>query len=456
MDSLRARLILVVGVVLAGFLGLAGLALDRAFERSLQAGVRQGLEARVYLLLGAVELDEAGRVRMPEALAEPRLGTPDSGLYAAIRDADGTLLWRSGSSLGRSIDYPAARDPGRPVYAGAAAGDEASRLHALAYPVAWELADGSTRRLDFLVATSAAAAEARLSGFRRTLWGWFAALVGVLLAVQAAVLRWGLRPLRRAADEIAAIEAGERDRLGGGYPRELRPLTENLNALLAGSAARLQRYRDALADLAHSLKTPLAVLRSVDEPPAAGDGRTVREQAERMEAAVNWHIQRAAAAGGTGLARPVGVADAVERIAASLAKVHAGRDVTLERDLPPDAVFLGDPDDLMEILGNLMDNAWKWCRARVIVRARAAGPGWLTLEVCDDGPGIPPERRPAVLGRGVRGDERVPGDGLGLDIARRMAEEAYGGALRLGDAAEGGLCAAVTLPGRPGPAASRG
>lgn len=439
MDSLRARLVVGMTLVLALFLALAGLALDRAHERSVETGVREGLEARVYLLLGAAELDADGRLVMARALAEPRFGTPDSGLYAAVRAADGDILWRSRSSLGRSIRYPVADMPGRPVQRQIRSpGDE--DLYALAYPVTWEPEDGAVRRLDFLVAESAAAAEARIAAFRRTLSIWLGALTVALLALQVIVLAWGLRPLRRAAREVAAIESGERERLGADYPRELRPLTQNLNALLAGSQARLQRYRNALSDLGHSLKTPLAVLRSMEDQPA------VQEQAERMERAIGWHVQRAATVGHTGLSQSVTVTAAVERVVAALEKVHRDKPVSLERAIAADARFHGDPEDLMELLGNLLDNAWKWCRGWVRVQARHEADGGLVLEVDDDGPGIPEARRREVLARGARADEAVPGEGIGLYLVRQMVEEAYEGGLELTESTAGGLRVRVRLP----------
>ncbi|MDX1610331.1 MAG: ATP-binding protein [Halofilum sp. (in: g-proteobacteria)] len=438
-DSLQGRLTLAMTLVLAAFLALAGLALDRAHKRSVEAGVHRGLEARVYLLLGAAELEPGGGVEMPEALAEPRLGTPDSGLYAAIRGAGGALLWQSDSSLGRDVPYPAAGPPGRPARARVeGAGGEA--LYALAYPVTWELPGGGTRQLDFLVAESAAAAEQRIAAFRRTLQAWFAGIAAVLLATQAAVLAWGLRPLRRAAREVGEIRTGARERLGGGYPRELRPLTQNLNALLDGSRMRLQRYRDALSDLAHSLKTPLAVLRAGDAEP------TVREQAERMERAIGWHVQRAATAGRTGLAQTVSVAGVVERMTAALRKVHAGREVQLECRIEEGVRFQGDPEDLMEIVGNLLDNAWKWCRGRIRCVAANIDGGSLLLEVEDDGPGIPRERRRQVLARGVRADESVPGEGIGLHLVRQMVEDAYAGTIELDESDLGGLRVQIRLP----------
>ena len=446
MDSLSGRLTLAVAVVLAGFLGLAGTALDRAFQESVEAGVQQHLQAQVYLLLGAAELDAQGRLNMPAAVAEPRLGAPDSGLYAAIRDADGHILWRSASSVGRDIPYPAAGPPGQPVHRRITAGD-GTALHALAYPVSWEV-DGGGRRLDFLVAESVAGAQAQVAGFRRTLWTWFAGIAVVLLAVQAAVLRWGLSPLRRAAREIAHIEAGQQDRLGRDYPRELRPLTRNLNDLIATGRQRLQRYRDGLSDLAHSLKTPLAVLRSIGRDPALGEtGAAIREQAERMDRAVAWHLQRAAAAGRGGLARAVPLADVARRVAASLAKIYAERALRIEVDVPADTVFTGDPEDLMEILGNLLDNACKWSRGRVRARAHTGPAGELVLVVEDDGPGIPEDQREAVLERGVRIDEMVPGEGIGLAIVRQMVQEAYGGQLTLARSGLGGLQVVVSLAG---------
>mgnify|MGYP006420612395 CR=1 FL=1 len=446
--SLQTRLTLAVGAILAVFLALAGIALERAFRQSVDAGMRHSLEARVYLLLGAAEVDADGTLAMPATLAEPRLATPDSGLYAAIRDKRGRMLWRSESSLGRDIAWPAAQRPGKPVHA-LIDGADGRTLHALAWPIDWELANGDSRRLDILVAERHSAAELRIAEFRRTLWGWFAAVLVALLAVLGALLRWGLTPLRRAAREVAGIEAGERERLGGGYPPELQPLTANLNALLAGSTARLQRYREALAELAHSLKTPLAVLRAGYSDPR------VQEQAGRMQRAIDWHLRRAAAAGHSGLAQRVELKTAINRVAGALATVHADKPVTLERDIAPGTVFHGDPEDLVELLGNLLDNAWKWSATRVRLQALAQADGGLRVEIADDGPGLPAERRNAVLERGVRADERVPGEGIGLHLVRSMVEEAYGGTIALDEADLGGLRVVVTLPG-PGPVRRRG
>jgi two-component system sensor histidine kinase PhoQ len=285
--SLGARLALVAAGVLVAFFGLAGVALDRAYRASVDEAAREQLQVQLYLLLGAAELDDAGALIMPEVLAESRYVSPASGLLASVLDAEGGRLWSSASSAGHELAFPTVEGGGAFVHGTVAAGDgEVYRV--LSYPVVWELGDGAERALVFQVAQSARDAESQVAAFRRTLWLWLAGAGAVLLLAQSVVLRWGLAPLRRVAREIGAIERGERERLGGEYPTELQALTTNLNALLASSASRLQRYRHALDDLAHSLKTPLAVLRGA----GSVDRDTLAEQVARMDQAIAYHVQR--------------------------------------------------------------------------------------------------------------------------------------------------------------------
>jgi two-component system sensor histidine kinase PhoQ len=316
--------------------------------------------------------------------------------------------------------------------------------------VSWDLEPAGERILVFQAALSRAGTEAQIAGFRRTLWSWLGAAGLFLLVAQTLVLRWSLGPLRRVAGELHEIESGERARLADDYPKELRPLTRNVNALLTSASGRLQRHRDSLSDLAHSLKTPLAVLRaSRDElPPATSE--TLSSQVDRMDQAIAYHVQRAAAAGRTALMQPVDVADALAPLTRSFEKVYREKNVAFEVAIAPDTVFIGDSGDLTEILGNVLDNAYKWCRGRVRVRARNAAPNaseraQLVLEVEDDGPGIAPRDRSAVLERGVRADELVPGQGIGLAVAREMVEEAYGGSLELSESELGGALLRIRI-----------
>jgi two-component system, OmpR family, sensor histidine kinase PhoQ len=265
----------------------------------------------------------------------------------------------------------------------------------------------------------------------------------VLLAAQGLILRWSLKPLRQVAAEIKDIETGRRDELSSGYPEELRPLTTNLNALLRQGRAHLERYRNALGDLAHSLKTPLAVARgALDNDADSGElRRTLGEQVARMNRTVDYQLQRAAAAGRIALSAPLPVAPLARKILDSLAKVYADRALQLRAEIAATTVFYGDEGDLLEILGNLADNACKWCRRQVVVRAHPTdrdGRTELMVEVEDDGPGIPADQAPLLLNRGQRADPTVAGHGIGLAVVRDLVEEVYYGRLEIGQGALGG------------------
>ncbi len=448
MASLSGRLLVAASVVLAGFLGLTGLALDRAFRDSALEAVQDRLQAQVYMLLGAAGFDPVSRrLLLPEALPEARFSSPGSGLYAAVFDETGALLWRSPSMLGMEIPFPVPRLPGQGYFEQVFSSDAAPLL-TLGFAVSWEVEPGVYRGYRFGVAEHRRTFDAQLGGFRQGLWGWLAASALMLLVVQGAILRWGLRPLRRVARELTDIEAGRRDQLTGSYPRELRRLTENLNALIRQNQTHLERYRNALGDLAHSLKTPLAVLRGTvaDANTSEDLRRQVAEQVERMNRTVDYQLQRAAASGRVALASPLAVPPLANRIISALAKVYVGKQLTLDVQVDEQARFQGDEGDFMEIFGNLADNACKWAVQRVTVRARPVGEGLgLLLEVEDDGPGIPEDRRRLILDRGARADPATPGHGIGLAVVRELVEEVYRGRLEIDRSVLGGARVTVRL-----------
>jgi two-component system sensor histidine kinase PhoQ len=262
-------------------------------------------------------------------------------------------------------------------------------------------------------------------------------------------MHWGLKPLRRVAAELAAMERGAADRIRGDYPQELAALTDNLNALLAHERARRKRLDDALGDLAHSLKTPLSVIRNALEEGGIPPGRAalLEEQAERMGRIVEHQLQRAGAGTGAGpvLATAVPVAATAERLGASLAKVYRDKGIGFSVEGETDVVFRGTEGDLMELLGNLLDNAFKWANAQVRVRVQKPG-NRLEILVEDDGPGVAPEQAGRLLARGARGDEAIPGHGIGLAVARDICE-AYGGTLTIVRSLLGGAAIRVELPG---------
>lgn len=448
--SLHGRVLVASSVVLAAFLGMTGLVLDEAFRDSAETALRDRLQGYVYALLAGAEVDGHGILRGPSELHEPRLRYPGSGLYAEIRRRDSDFSWRSPSSVG--MDMPQTKSPplGRSVLERLPRGD-GEPLFVLSFRVLWEEGLKKPRAYTFRVAETADAYQEQVMQFRRSLWKWLGGAALLLLAVQGLILRWGLAPLRRVAADLVSIEKGHADRLGGDYPVELRGLTDNLNALLESSRNHLARYRNALGDLAHSLKTPLAVARGALERPEREDisRRVAQEQLERMTQIIDYQLHRAATAGRTRLCRPVNVLEKAMEVKSALLKVYAEKEVACSIDVDPAVEFVGDEGDLLEVLGNLLDNAFKWCRGRIWVSARSLGAEdvggtILDLRVHDDGPGIPPATAQRLLQRGERADESVPGQGLGLAIVASVAA-AYQGSIAVRTSPLGGAEVAVRL-----------
>lgn len=454
LDSLHRRLLVAASVVLTGFLGLTGWALDQAFRGSAESAVRERLQAHIYALLAAADLDAGGALEIPEELPEARFSAPGSGLYAQVVGQETAFQWSSRSMLGMDIPFQVGLQPG--LFHFRTVDSAESPLFALSFGVVWEDEHAREHAYTFSVAESTATYWREIRGFRRALWGWLGGLAVILLLLQGSILRWGLRPLRQIPQDLAAIEAGSKDRLEGAYPRELRGLTDALNALLEHDRERLERYRNALADLAHSLKTPLAVLQGLRGCEA--DQETVREQVRRMNQIVDYQLQRAATSGQVALSSAQPLRPVVDRILASLTKVYAEKMVQVTCDISAQASFYGDRGDLVELLGNLLDNAHKWCRSRVAISGRPLtgqrkasrdSHGGVEMRIEDDGPGIAPERRREVLRRGVRADARTAGQGIGLAVVRDIVE-AYRGELDMGESPMGGACVRVRLPGSGG------
>lgn len=259
-------------------------------------------------------------------------------------------------------------------------------------------------------------------------------------------VRYGLSPLRRIGEALAEIRAGRADRLTGPVPRELAPLTHELNALLAHNAQVVERARTHVGNLAHALKTPLSVIANEAATASGPLAATVARQVAAMRTQVDHHLARARALGsGQVLGARCRVEPVLQDLVRALTRIHAARNVSLSIDCPAELAFRGEREDLEEMAGNLLENACKWARARVAVRASVQAGEMLTLTVEDDGPGIAEGERARAIERGTRLDESVPGTGLGLAIVRDICA-LYGGTIALGDAELGGLSVRVTLP----------
>jgi two-component system sensor histidine kinase PhoQ len=445
--SIHQRLLLAASLVLTAFLGFTGLALDKAFRSAAGEALQARLYSSIYALLAAAEEGESGVLIMPPVLTDPRFNRPDSGLYARVEGKQTGYRWQSASSVGRGLSSLRRVSPGESKMEQVKLSrDEA--VMSLSFGVVWEDFNGRELEYTLEVAEDLKPQLEQIAAFRNTLMLWLGGAALLLLVAQGLVLRWGLRPLRQVAEALTEIESGRSEQLQGCYPRELSPLTSNINSLIRHARARQQRYRDSLGDLAHSLKTPLAILQGLadqSDPVAREDQRLLNEQVQRMNQIVGHQLQRAAASGRTSLTRHLPVRKVAERLVNTLSKVYAEKSVEWLIEIPEMAHFKGDEGDLMELLGNLMENACKYGDGRVRLSGKMVD-GVLQLAVADNGSGIPPDQAREVLKRGHRVDQQQPGHGIGLAVVMDILN-AYGGKLEIGRSVDlGGVEMRLHLP----------
>lgn len=448
MHSLSRRLLFSVSVPLALFFGVMMFVLDTGFRALSDQTLQKLLDSQMVALVADSEPQPNGGYSPPLHDMDPRLAQPRSGLFAQIRSLK--HQWRSPSTAGTSIDFGPLLKQGERSFFYSEFGHDRVAVESRGLQFTDEPTEAGT--ITFSVAVSLSPYEEQLWRFRQQLLGWFSGLMLLLLGVLAALLRWVLAPVRRLEREIHEVEEGRSEILGGGYPRELSGVATNLNALLVGERKRVARYRDTLGNLAHGLKTPLAVMRSTLSNESPSSAATLGNEIDRMSDIIAHQLKRAAASGGALLGQaPVDVTSLAVDLRAALLKVYAHKDLSLELAIERESQFVGDRGDFTELLGNLVDNACKWCRSHVRVTVTTdaqAGPRQrLSVVVEDDGSGISEENRARVGQRGVRTDESVPGHGLGLAMVHDTVE-LYGGSLNIDTSPLGGARFSLRLPGR--------
>lgn len=440
--GIQSRLLITTALVLGTFLTLAGLVLERSFRMSTLARAEEQLRPVVYSLMGAVE-SAADGLHVPDPLPEPRLDQPESGLYAWISDPAGDVLWRSPSAVTGEVVAPRAPPDGPAP--GEFRFDEASRAEGgllwLSYAVIWE--DPPESVLTFQVAADPAPFHAAIASFRRNLFFGLGAVTLLFMLAQGLAVRWGLRPLRTMAQEVREMEEGRRRSLSAAYPVELTGLAHNLDRFVAHEERSRSRYRKAMEDLAHSLKTPLAVVRNALERVPPEPRGLLEEQLHRMENTVAHQLSRASVTGPVIVGRRIDVGAQVQRLLRALQTAYRDRGIEVEVHLDEPLHVRGDERDVMEILGNVLENAFKYTDSRVRVRGEVDG--GLRLRVEDDGPGIPETVRRTVLRRGTRVDEGRPGQGIGLAVVAELVT-LYGGRLDIAGSDLGGAALTLELP----------
>jgi two-component system sensor histidine kinase PhoQ len=448
MSSLSARLLISVSVLLLFFFGVTIVVLDTAFRKAGEQAQRDILDGHLMAILAAAEPSDEGELAMPPDLQEARFGTIGSGLYAEIRDTGGAVVWRSRSALGLEIPFGVISQDGSRMFRDEAFADGIPLL-TLSIAVQWEFPNGELKPYVFKVAESLDSFNAQVAQFRQQLFGWFAAVAVIMLLAIATLLRGMLRPLRQIETQIGEIESGNRQSLSGEFPTELTGVARNMNLLIDSERARSDRYKQTLDNLAHSLKTPLAAMRALlNQSRRKKFADRFNEQIDRMDEIVRYQLRKPATRGATNpLLKPVPVKQEIDRLVDGLRKVYHDKDPRIDSEIAGGMLFRGDKGDFLELAGNLLDNACKWCNSRVVVKVRPGNDAatGMELTVDDDGPGIPVEAADALLERGTRLDESTPGHGIGLAVVKDIAES-YGGTLSIKKSDLGGAGITVSLP----------
>ena len=445
--SLRTRLIVLAVILLTVSFGLVGFALDSAFQRSSEAGLQTRMESLVYLVLAATEVSDDGSLVFDDDPGDPRLRQPGSGIYAIVSGENDR--WVSASSLGVDLPQPVQIRTGQNDFLQAT--DETGFYYTFRYGVSWELPQNLLLPVTVSILVDPVELQPELQAFRTGLWQSLGLTGLILMLAQVILLALGLRPLQRITENISGIESGDLERLEGNFPKELEPLQRNLNHLLETEKANQGRYRNALDSLAHSLKTPLSVIRS--SLPSDGSAKTVAMESavSDMQHLIATRLQRAAASSRSSNAPAVDVKTQLERLVLTLNRVYSQELINIDVMIDPDLEFFGEQRDLLELTGNLLDNACKYGDGQLRISAQTLDSedsrAGIRLQVDDNGPGIAEDKREQLLKRGVRGDERVEGDGLGLAIALEIVN-AYRGDIAITRSDLGGACISVTLKTR--------
>ena len=446
MSSLSARLLISVSVLMLFFFGATIVVLDTAFVSAGEQSREDILDGYLMQLLAAAEPNDRGDLGLPIDLFEAGFNSIDSGLYAELRGNADTVVWKSRSALGLQLPFGDDGDLGVRVFARDQLLD-GTPLLTLSLAVQWEFQDGNLRPYVFQVSESLDSFNQQIANFRRQLFGWFAAVAVIMLLAIAVLMRSLLKPLRQVESEIGDIEGGHRASLSEDFPTELAGVARNMNLLIDSERARSDRYRNTLDNLAHSLKTPLAAVRALLADSQAAFGDKVNEQIDRMDEIVRYQLRKPAASATKIILAPVAVEEEVTRLVEGLNKVYRDKQPEITSEIATGVMFRGDTGDFLELAGNLLDNACKWCEKRVRISLEpAVNPaGGMLLSVDDDGPGIPEDAVDALLNRGTRLDESTPGHGIGLAIVKDIANS-YGGSVSISRSQLGGARIAISIP----------
>ncbi|MFS1421913.1 ATP-binding protein [Shewanella sp. 10N.286.48.B5] len=429
-NSLKVRLMLSGLVLIVVLLPLIGAAVNNAFKHQIAQSINNQLKAYVYSVLAVAEVKD-NKVVMPNYLLENQFNIVGSGLYALITSNSPSgvnEVWSSESFLGLTLPQLPIPAMGEGKLTQIIFDDDISsepNNHVVYnFTVSFET-DKKPLQITVHIIKDDADFQRQISEFSNTLWTWLAVLMVVLALIQAIWLLWTLKPLNRFTQELTLVEQGEQTRIEQNYPIELNAVAKQLNVLLKTEQQQRQRYKNALADLAHSLKTPLAVLQSQKDLSADS-----KEQASNINNIISYQLNKAKTSGNKPWHLGVKVDDVASKLIRTLSKIYQQQHLDIDYQAQANILFKGEEADLSEMLGNLLDNACKAAKAQVCLSVVQTD-NQLHFIIEDDGKGLSPEQQHGIFERGIRADTYQQGHGIGLAIVRDIVES-YQGQLSVG------------------------
>lgn len=420
---------------MAIFVLLMGLSISYSVEKRAETALFDRLQGLVYGILGATEIEEESRLVVNNmALPDQRLNQETSGLYAELIGNGGRKVWES-KSVSASVPRVAYSPIGEWIFEKI---DQAQNndVHRMQMATVWELESGEEIPFIVHVVADAEILTGQLKRFHRTLWLSLLASALALLIVQLWLLNRSLQPLHKIGSELSEIEQGTRDKLSEEVPKELNPLAKSVNHLLVSEKNRHQQYRHLLDDLAHSLKTPLSVLKNLgaqaNPTNTTQTNGVITEQTDRMQSTIDRYLQRVTIRTPQYLSKPISALPVVSKLCDSMLKIYQQPQPEFDIAVPDDFKVRVADVDLFEVLGNVLDNACKYGAKQIRIHSNNN-----TLYIDDNGPGFPEKFGESLLERGARADTKVEGQGVGLAASQELMQ-GYGGNLSINTSPSGG------------------
>lgn len=450
--SLSGRLVRTALLWLLPVLLVTAAALTLFYRASTYKIFDDPLDSAMQALIAATEVSEGGEIALTAEPTDARYQLALSGRYWLIGSLQGSgaieTLIGSPSLYGATLAISSGNAERLKAQQGeilriGSIGPDRETLRAAVQLVRFDRMD---EPLVIVAAADKRAADRAVRQFAVLALSVLALLAAGLVAAIAMQVRSGLQPLFRLRSQVAAVRAGRTDAVAGEFPSEIQPLADELNTLFAHNRRVVETARSHVANLAHALKTPIAVLSNETAGKTGELAVLAARQTDIMSQQVDHHLRRArAAARGMAIGARTNVDDVVEMMVRTMPRIHRGKDLDIVLERSEGLVFRGEKRDLEEMIGNLIDNACKWCAGEVAITVRRFGLHKMQIHIDDDGPGLPPEKYDDVLKRGLRLDETTPGSGFGLAIVNDLAQ-AYRGSLILNKSPKGGLRTTLDLP----------